>query len=231
MVNRLVVNRLVVNCLVVNRLVEHEQLLRLAGTDGFEPILVRMRDDGVRAGTFSFAPSENNLRWLHSASLIRTTLEIATMLFRRSTHTFRSRYVLTLLMLIAMSIMAVQSAHATLRACRADPIVWLSNGESVQMTTAIAADAADVRKITYTLHVPEGLEATKIVYTGGALTSKEEVVFVADMLPGQYSTDTVVTMRQKGVSVTATTGTSGIYRDEVTGLSNEHLIQNFTISE
>ena len=150
---------------------------------------------------------------------------------RRSSQFHRIRSVATWLVLIAMSVIAVQSAHATLRACRADPIVWLSNGESVQMTTTIAADATDVRSITYTLHVPKGLLATRIVYTGGALSSKEEVVFVADMPAHQYSTDTIVSMRSKGVNVTAMTGTSGIYRDKVSGVSNEHLVQNFMISE
>ncbi len=146
------------------------------------------------------------------------------MLFRRSPHALRSRPILGLLTLFVLSLFAGQATHATRRACRADPIGWLSNGESVQMTTTITTDASDVLKITYALHVPQRLQATKIVYTGGALASKEEVVFVAALPPHHYSTNTVVTMRAKGIDVTATPRTSGTYRAEVAGVSNEHLV-------
>ncbi len=133
-----------------------------------------------------------------------------------------------LLLGLVFTLLAPHATFAAIRSCRADPIVWLSNGDSVQMTVEIAAEAADVRRIEYTLHVPIGVSATKIVYTGGALQSKEEVVFVADQPASQYMTDTVVTTRGKGKPVTANTSESGTFRGSISGFSGDHLILHFT---
>ena len=145
------------------------------------------------------------------------------MLFRRT----------RLRMLIALCALVVLAQHplgvsAAIRSCRADPIVWLSNGDSVQMTVEVAADASDVRSIIYTLHAPAGATIDRIVYTGGALQSKEEVVFIADQPAGQYVSDTVVTTRGKRHAVTANTNESGTFRGSVSGLSSEHLFLHFT---
>ncbi len=144
-------------------------------------------------------------------------------------YTSRSRLMAMLLGLL-FTLLVPHAAFAALRSCRADPIVWLSNGDSVQMTVEIAADVADVRRITYTLHAPVGVTIDRIVYTGGALQSKEEVVFVADQPRGHYVTDTVVTTRGKGIGVTANTAESGTFRGSVSGFNSEHLVLNFTVA-
>ncbi len=138
------------------------------------------------------------------------------------------RLVALLLLGLAFTLLVPHGAFAAISSCRADPIVWLSNGDSVQMTVSVNAEPAHVRRITYTLHAPAGVTIDRIVYTGGALQSKEEVVFVADQVPGQYVTDTVVTTRGKGIGVTANTAESGTFRGSVSGFNSEHLVLNFT---
>ena len=143
---------------------------------------------------------------------------------------FSARHVPLGAMLALLALMFVLPHHvfAAISACRADPIVWLSNGDSVQMTVDVGTSPGDVRKITYTLHVPVGVGVDRIVYTGGALQSKEEVVLVDDQSPGYYVTDTVVMARGKGIRVTANTSEAGSFRGSVSGVNGEHLILNFT---
>lgn len=150
------------------------------------------------------------------------------MLHHMSKH--RQRLLILMGLLLVVVSLYAQSASAALRACRADPIVWLSNGESVQMTAQIATDANDVRRITYTLHVPEGIEVERIIYTGGALSSKEEVVFVADMPPHHYRTDTVVTAHGRGIDVTAVTAVQQ-HRGSASGVNNQHLIVDMRLDQ
>jgi hypothetical protein len=133
-----------------------------------------------------------------------------------------------LLFSLAVTALAPAVASAAIRSCRADPIVWLSNGDTVQMTVDVAASASDVRRITYTLHAPAGTSITRIIYTGGVLQSKEQVVLYADQPHGHYITDTVVTTRPKRIPVTANTAAAGEFRGSVAGRDGDHLILNFT---
>jgi hypothetical protein len=89
-----------------------------------------------------------------------------------------------LLIGLLLSLLATGSASAAFKGCRGDPKVWLSNGVKLTMTASIAADASQVKMVTYTVHVPRGLKVEKIVYTGGALTDKERVVMVFDRTSG-----------------------------------------------
>ena len=115
------------------------------------------------------------------------------------------RHVTAMVLLVLGGIAGVtlpQSAQARFQACRKDPIVWLSNGKSVQMTVDIYTAAANVRTITYTLHAPAGTTVQKIVYTGGKLSSKEEaVIFLADQPGNHYTTETLVTTRDPDIAV------------------------------
>jgi hypothetical protein len=94
-------------------------------------------------------------------------------------------------------------ASAAVSGCRADPIVWLSNGTKLTMTASIAADPSQVQMITYTLHAPRGLTVKQIVYTGGVLQAKERVVMLFDRASG-YVIETRVDMGKTVASVTAT---------------------------
>ena len=150
-------------------------------------------------------------------------------MFSKRLISFRRNRSRTLIVLLGLVVLAQHplGVSAAIRSCRADPIVWLSNGDSVQMTVEIGADAADVRSIHYTLHAPVGATIDRIVYTGGALQSKEAVFFVADQPAGQYISDTVVTTRGKRHVVTANTNESGTFRGSVSGYSGEHLFLHF----
>jgi hypothetical protein len=97
------------------------------------------------------------------------------------------RQVLTiagLLLGLLVSLQSAEQAAAIVRACRGDPIVWLSNGTKVTMTAQIAADASEVKLVTYTVHAPRDVSVDKVVYTGGALKDKERVVVVFDRVSG-----------------------------------------------
>ena len=91
--------------------------------------------------------------------------------------------------------------------CRADPIVTLPNGISVDlhvdMSSALGTlSLADVQHITYVLH---GSKKDGSAYTlsypdgTGAISS---LTYLADAQPNQYYADVLVTMRKPSVSVT-----------------------------
>ena len=94
------------------------------------------------------------------------------------------------------------------------------------MTVAVDSDAADVQLITYTLHAPVGTSIIKVVYTGGPLQDKEQVLFYADRPANSYITDTVVTSASSDVSVLASTFLTGTFAS-VSGMTNEHLRLEF----
>ena len=96
-------------------------------------------------------------------------------------------------------------AHADIGGCRSDPVVALSNGVTVDLSAVIADNAADVRGVAYTLHVPTGLRAVSVAPSGGPLGPKETITVVADDAPAAYDSATVVTTGTPGVAVTATT--------------------------
>jgi hypothetical protein len=97
---------------------------------------------------------------------------------------------LPLLVGIILNALLVLDASAAIRICRGDPRIWLSNGTQIAMTASIAADASQVKLITYTVHAPRGLSVSKIMYTGGALANKERVVVLFDRTSG-YQIETV----------------------------------------
>src|SRR4051794_28963160 len=99
----------------------------------------------------------------------------------------RVRQLLTiggLLLGVLLSLQSAEQAAAIVKACRGDPKVYLSNGTKVTMTASIAADASQVKLVTYTLHAPHGTSVDTVVYTGGDLKDKERVVVVFDRASG-----------------------------------------------
>ena len=108
---------------------------------------------------------------------------------------------------LVLSIMGTLDVSARVRSCRGDPIVWLSNGQRVQLTVSIAADANEVSAIVYTVHAPEGTKVERSVYNGDPnVRQKESVVFMDDHEAGRYTTETLVTLKDssaKAVDVTA----------------------------
>jgi hypothetical protein len=84
---------------------------------------------------------------------------------------------------------AVSPTYAGRSVCRADPIVYLTNGTVITMMTDFDIYADQIKKIEYTVHAPRGSVVDHIVYDVGNLGVKEKVVFYADQQPGQYEID------------------------------------------
>ena len=95
------------------------------------------------------------------------------------------------------------AAHADLVACRSDPVISLSNGITIDLSANINDGAADVRQVAYSLRIPKDVQVVAMVGTDGLLGLQEVFTVVADALPGNYASITVVTTGQHGVAVTA----------------------------
>ena len=115
------------------------------------------------------------------------------------------KLILAVLALSALVLIGSPPVAARVIGCRADPIVLLSNGKIVRMTAQVDTAARNVRRITYTLHAPEGTSVRRIIYPGGALKSKERVVFIADLPANRYRSETLVDVRSGRVAVKGNT--------------------------
>lgn len=154
-----------------------------------------------------------------SDSISTPTMTSVRRLERAAMHA--SLWVVLITLLMPGNVLAAMS-------CRADPIVTLSNGKVVQMTSFMETDAANVRSIVYTLRVPAGTTAKNIAYTGGALAGKEKVVLVADRAAASYVSETVITTTTAGVKVSAQTRIGGASA-LISGLSGQRLVANFRV--
>jgi hypothetical protein len=145
-------------------------------------------------------------------------------IFTRSSH-WRRVSAVVLLVGMLLSAALAQQVTAGMRACRADPIVWLSNGAKVTMKARIAADASQVKLITYTVHAPRGLSLTHIVYTGGALKGKERVIMLFDRTSGY----TIEVVANTGATVTPVTIVTAVgnTRRMLTMPSNTKIVFSF----
>jgi hypothetical protein len=128
-----------------------------------------------------------------------------------------------LLIVSAISAPTTPTAWAGMRACRADPVILLSNGEIVQTDVAVMTDAANVKQVLYTLHLPVGVKVISVIYTPSEIGQKEVVRFIDDMPPYQYMNDTVITTF--GPPVSAAAHTRALLRDSWdTGMTGQNLI-------
>lgn len=123
-------------------------------------------------------------------------------------------------LLLSMSLL-VSPARAAAVGCRFDPIITLSNGDTVVITADIAAAPDDVKQIKYTLHVPARVTVTNVVYTGDGLGVKEKLSVKDDAPAGTYVTETLV-KTDAVVAVTATSSKDNL-SVVVVGLSNSTL--------
>lgn len=92
---------------------------------------------------------------------------------------------------------------AAFMSCRADPLVFLSNGDTVRIIATMDTSAANVASINYTLRVPQGVSVNRVVYTGGPFAKKESLKVIHDTIT-DYVTEAVVTTYRPGVRVNAT---------------------------
>lgn len=117
------------------------------------------------------------------------------------------------------------NASAALVKCRTDPIFKLSNGDVINVTLDISTDAANIRNVTYVLHVPAGVTVTRVTYTAGGIGTKEVYKLYQDRPAKTYTTDTVVTTQNTGsVPAIATTRLNATYAQSVSGYTGSHLI-------
>ncbi len=119
-------------------------------------------------------------------------------------------------------------AHAAFGACRADPIVRLSNGVTVDLTADISTSTANVQEITYTLHGPVGTTVTNVTYTQGLAGPTERFTYLADEPAGQYDAYTVASTTGS-TAVTATTNIPSKGGSSVSGLSGASLHVHLSI--
>ena len=94
-------------------------------------------------------------------------------------------------LLAIVAVLAVPSLNvaAGLRACRTDPIIFLSDGTKLTVKVSVAAERDAIGSIVYTVHLPEGVSIDKVVYTQKGWGLNESVIGVND---GGLSVDTVV---------------------------------------
>lgn len=97
-------------------------------------------------------------------------------------------------MLVGGSLRAEQT-HAQLAVCYGDPLISLSNGLTLDLSSAVFADAATVQTVTYTVTLPPNVSVTKITYPGNS-GQFETVVTLPGTTPGAYAVDTVAAATQ-----------------------------------
>ncbi len=87
-------------------------------------------------------------------------------------------------------------AHAAFAACRADPLVTLSNGVSLRLYADIATDASQV---AYALHGPVGTSVVSaVIPADDPLWGKEQFVYYADGHDTKYHNQLQVTIAGAG---------------------------------
>ena len=125
------------------------------------------------------------------------------------------------LLVLLLATLPVSTVSAALRTCRTDPIVLLSNGYGMAISSLVGTDVTNVVTIRYTLHVPQGVTANRVVYTGGGLAGKETLTLVADQANGRYAVETAVSTRVGSASVSTTFNLFTVERITGTGISGE----------
>ncbi len=136
----------------------------------------------------------------------------------------RAVAVLGLLFFALVVVADMSPAEARFSSCATDPLVFLSNGDWVQITARIQTDASNVRQVSYTLHAPSGVTVSRIVYTGGVFAHKETFAFLNDSDSDHYETDTIVTAHVSGIKVTTTTALRAYQvSNSVSGFDQQHL--------
>lgn len=143
---------------------------------------------------------------------------------RRTRHLVRPLGAAALLSagLLASPLLTPQ-AHAIIGGCGGDPIVVLSNGTALDLSTTADTDASTVRQIAYTPHAPAGTWMVSVTSLGVG----ETLSFRADNTPDAYDTVTRVDASTAGAAVTTTTTAVPLRgvpaTGAVTGTTNENL--------
>jgi hypothetical protein len=136
------------------------------------------------------------------------------------------RALLSVAVIVASTVtgtLAANQARAQISTSRTGPIVYLSDGEVINLAVAVTGNPGEVKAIVYTVHAPAGVQMTNVQYTGGELSKKQSVQYFADDTANTYDSDTVVYSVQNGMAVTATTKVSNAGTGSASGYSNQNL--------
>ena len=110
--------------------------------------------------------------------------------------------------LLLVYALAAPAARAAV-VCRADPVVTLSNGVTLDLQISVQDTLSDVQHVAYTLHGPAGTTLVSVSYPDGT-GSISSVQYVADNNTGNYDGDTVVTTGSHALK-------SELFRDRIGG--------------
>ena len=114
------------------------------------------------------------------------------MVSRTHSQIYRRFFLAAFITALILSLVDAGNAQARVIICRADPVVWLSNRTKVHLIVEVYTDPEKVDSIQWTLHVPQGVTAEKIIYNQSILGRKEMVTVVADGEPDTLRIETVV---------------------------------------
>ncbi len=139
--------------------------------------------------------------------------------------TFRALVtVVVLLVLFVGSTLWAPAANAAFEGCRADPIVYLSDGSILIVTVDVGTDASNLSLLDYSIHAPRGVTMLGVDHDNPpGFVGEVRFSFDNDAKPNQIMTDTVVQVQSgKKIPVTATTERGGT-SVSVSGVNGQHL--------
>jgi hypothetical protein len=136
---------------------------------------------------------------------------------------------LTILVVLVSVLFQADTVSAALVTCRGDPIFTLSNGTVLTVVVEAETEADNVDKITYTLHVPPGVDVESVIYSP-PLGKKEKYKVIQDSQPGSYTTETLVkTKNANNVNIWVTASLDSGASGSAAGYEGQPLIVNLQV--
>jgi hypothetical protein len=133
---------------------------------------------------------------------------------------------LSILFVLTFLLFQADTVSAALMTCRGDPIFTLSNGTVLTIVVEAETAADNIDKITYTLHVPPGVEVESVVYSP-PLGDKEKYKVIQDSQPGSYTAETLVkTKHATNVNILVTASLDSGASGNAAGYEAQPLIVN-----
>jgi len=103
--------------------------------------------------------------------------------------------------------LTTERASANLSVCLDDPVLNLSNGTQLMISTSVATAPKNIQAIVYNLTLPSDVSIVKIRYPDSGTLKRVSTVVVSYTNPAGsnfYTTDAVVSSSNQGASVTLT---------------------------
>lgn len=122
--------------------------------------------------------------------------------------------------------LAVSARGMEISTCYSDPVVYLSNGVTLDLSATIGDIDGDVTQVAYTLNIPAGTSVVSVTNTSGPLGPKETFRATAGNAANTYTSVTTVYTGSSPVPVDASTSAVGpiaVATGSITGRNNQHL--------